>query len=330
MTSSPTGSPEVLCIGESMALFVPAEPGPPDEVRTWLRTIGGAESNVACHLPALGVPSGWVSAVGDDPFGRALVREIASAGVDVRGVVFDPSRPTGLYVKESGAGGSPVRYYRSGSAASGMGPELVSQLDFSGVRVLHLSGITPALSDSCLALVRALLDRPRGDLLVSFDVNHRPALWTGRDQSVLAELAGKADLVLTGDDEAERVWGTGDPVRLRALLPGPRTLVVKHGERGATLVEGSAEPLFSPALRVDVVEPVGAGDAFAAGFLAATLRGADPLTRLRRGHLQAAATLLTQDDVGVPLAEAVVTKLVQADADSWGSVRLTGEGVVVT
>ncbi|GAA3581674.1 sugar kinase [Amycolatopsis ultiminotia] len=327
MTKGPTGPPEVLCIGESMALFVPAEPGPPDEVRTWLRTVGGAESNVASHLPALGVPSAWVSAVGDDPFGRAIVREIAAAGVDVGGVVVDPARPTGLYLKESGASGSPVRYYRRGSAASGMGPELVSGLDFPGVRVLHLSGITPALSDSCEALVRALLDIPRDELLVSFDVNHRPALWTGRDLSVLRELAGRADLVLTGDDEAERVWGTGDPVRLRELLPGPRTLVVKRGEHGATLVEDGADPLFAPALRVEVVEPVGAGDAFAAGFLAATLRGADPLTRLRQGHLQAAATLLTQDDVGVPLPDEMVRMLLQADADGWAAARLTGEGV---
>lgn len=328
--SGPGGPPEVLCVGESMALFVPAEPGPPDEVRTWLRTVGGAESNVASHLPALGVSSAWVSAVGDDPFGRAIVREIAAAGVGIGGVVVDPSRPTGLYLKESGADGSPVRYYRSGSAASAMGPDLLARLDFSGVRVLHLSGITPALSGSCEALVRALLDLPRDELIVSFDVNHRPALWAGRDLSVLRELTGRADLVLTGDDEAERVWGAGDPVRLRELLPDPRTLVVKHGERGATLMEGSADPLFAPALRVDVVEPVGAGDAFAAGFLAATLRGADPLTRLRRGHLQAAATLLTHDDVGAPLPEQVVTELLKADAEGWGTARLTVGGVVAT
>ncbi|UOX93162.1 sugar kinase [Amycolatopsis sp. FBCC-B4732] len=311
-----------------MALFVPAEPGPPDEVKQWVRTIGGAESNVACNLPTLGVRSGWVSAVGDDPFGRALLREVESHGVDVSACTVDPARPTGLYIKESGAGGSPVRYYRSGSAASGMGPSLLERLDLGGVRVLHLSGITPALSDSCLALVRALLDMPRGDRLISFDVNFRPALWTGRDPSLLAELAARADIVLTGDDEAQRVWGTGDPAELRALLPGPRTLVVKHGERGATLVEG--EPLFSPALRVDVVEPVGAGDAFAAGFLAATLRGAAPLHRLRQGHLQAAATLLTHDDVGVPLPREVVDSLLQADPDAWSSARLTGEGVVRT
>ncbi|MBE1502792.1 2-dehydro-3-deoxygluconokinase [Amycolatopsis lexingtonensis] len=323
-----TSGPEVLCVGESMAMFVPAEAGPPDEVKRWLRTIGGAESNVACNLPALGVSSGWVSAVGDDPFGRAMVREIAAKGVDVSACSVDPLRPTGLYIKESGAGGSPVRYYRTGSAASAMGPEVLDRLDLDGVRVLHLSGITPALSDSCLALVRALLDLPRGDRLISFDVNFRPALWTGRDPGLLAELAGQADIVLTGDDEAQRVWGTGDPADLRALLPGPRTLVVKHGERGATLVEG--EPLFSPALRVDVVEPVGAGDAFAAGFLAATLRGAEPLARLRQGHLQAAVTLLTHDDVGVPLPRPVVDSLLQADPDEWRSARLTGEGLVRT
>ena len=323
-----TSAPEVLCIGESMTLFVPAQPGPPDQVRDWLRTIGGAESNVACHLPALGVSSGWVSAVGDDPFGRAMLREIAAAGVDVSGVHIDPVRQTGLYIKESGADGSPVRYYRSGSAASAMGPELIDALDLAGVRVLHLSGITPALSDSCLDLVRALLDRPRGDTLISFDVNLRPALWAGRDVALLAELAGRADIVLTGDDEAERVWGTGDPAGLRALLPGPRTLVVKHGERGATLVENGVE-VFAPALSVDVVEPVGAGDAFAAGFLAATLRGAEPVARLRQGHLQAAATLLTHDDVGLPLPRTVVDTLLQADPDEWRSARLTPEGVVV-
>ncbi|MEC3974066.1 sugar kinase [Amycolatopsis sp. H20-H5] len=319
-------APEVLCVGESMVLFVPAEQGPPEQVRTWLRTLGGAESNVACHLPALGVTSGWVSAVGDDPFGRVLLREIGAAGVDVSAVAVDPVRPTGLYIKESGAHGSPVRYYRTGSAASGMGPELLSNLDLDAVKVIHLSGITPALSDSCLALVRALLERPRGDTLISFDVNFRPALWAGRDSRVLTELAGLADIVLTGDDEAQTVWGTGDPGKLRALLPGPKTLVVKHGERGATLVEEVS--LFSPALRVEVVEPVGAGDAFAAGFLAATLRGADPATRLRRGHLQAAATLLTHDDVGEPLPASVIETLLGADEDAWSAARLTDEGVL--
>jgi 2-dehydro-3-deoxygluconokinase len=325
--------PEVLCIGESMALFVPAERGPAHEVRTWIRTVGGAESNVACHLAGLGVRSAWVSAVGEDPFGRALLAEIGSAGVDVSLVAVDPGRPTGLYIKESGAQGSPVRYYRTGSAASAMGPELVRGLDLSPVRLIHLSGITPALSDSCLDLVRALLTAPRAGRLVSFDVNWRPALWTGRDPAVLTELAALADIVLTGDDEAETVWGTGNPGTLRERLPGPSALVVKHGERGATLIErgehgADRAPVFAPALRVEVVEPVGAGDAFAAGFLAATLRGDAPETRLRCGHLQAASTLRTHDDVGEPLPASVVTELLDADEHAWAASVLTGDGVV--
>ena len=101
---------------------------------TWTRTVGGAESNVACHLAVLGLRSAWVSAVGDDAFGRAVVSAVESFGVDVSGVVVDPARPTGLYVKESDASGSPVRYYRRGSAASGMGPALLDGLPLDTAR----------------------------------------------------------------------------------------------------------------------------------------------------------------------------------------------------
>ncbi|WP_091675793.1 sugar kinase [Amycolatopsis marina] len=310
-----------------MAVFVPSESGPAHRVRTWNRTIGGAESNVACHLAGLGVSSAWVSAVGADSFGRALLDEIAASGVDVTATYVDPGRPTGVYFKESGTTGSPVRYYRAGSAASGMGPGLLAELDLRGVRLIHLSGITPALSPSCADLVRAVLTAPREGRLVSFDVNWRPALWPGRDGALLAELAALADIVLVGDDEAEAVWGTGDVGRLRALLPQPSTVVVKHGERGATLLEHGRDAVFEPALRVRVVEPVGAGDAFAAGFLAATLRGATPRFRLRQGHLQAASTLLTQDDVGLPLPPGVVGELLEADESGWAAAELTDRGV---
>lgn len=185
---------------------------------------------------------------------------------------IDSSRPTGLYVKEASPHGSPVRYYRRGSAASGMGLEMIDRLGLGEVKLVHLSGITAALSDSCLAMMRELLRRPRHGFRISFDLNWRPALWSDRDPRVLRELADMADVVLAGSDEAELVWGTGDPSRLRKLLPGPASLVVKQGAEGATLLEGGSS-YFEPALKVAVVEPVGAGDAFAAGFLAATLQG---------------------------------------------------------
>lgn len=319
------GQVQVLCLGESMALFVPGEDGPEDQVRTWIRTVGGAESNVACHLAALGVPAGWVSAVGDDALGRSVVTAVRAAGVDVSGVEADPTRPTGLYLKESGT----VRYYRSGSAASALGPDLLSKVDLDGVHIVHTTGITPALSDSCRALMRALFALPRRTNRISFDVNWRPVLWSGLDRSLLRELADTADITLVGADEAEDVWGTGDPAAIRELLPGPQTLVVKQGECGATLIERDPStgadnpPVFEPALRVDVVEPIGAGDAFAAGFLAATLAGAAPGKRLRAGHLQAAAVLRTREDVGPPLPAELVAELLEADEQTWASWRMS-------
>ncbi|MCR3748825.1 sugar kinase [Lentzea californiensis] len=311
----------VVCLGETMVMMVPAEPGPVHLVRTWHRAVGGAESNVAVHLTRLGVRSSWVSAVGDDSFGLAVLDAVGGFGVDVSRVRIDPARPTGLYVKEASPHGSPVRYYRRGSAASGMGLEMIDRLGLGEVGLVHLSGITAALSDSCLAMMRELLRRPRHGFRISFDLNWRPALWTERDPRVLRELADMADVVLAGSDEAELVWGTGDPARLRKLLPGPSSLVVKQGADGATLLEGGAS-YFEPALEVEVVEPVGAGDAFAAGFLAATLAGESPSVRLRAGHLQAATALLTAEDVGDPLPDDVTVPLLHADPQTWASARL--------
>lgn len=319
-----TAGLDVLALGETMALFVPGErPG------TWIQTIGGAESNVACHLADLGLRSGWLGAVGDDELGRAVTSEIAAAGVYIGGVVIDPHRPTGLYFKEIGESATRVRYYRSGSAASFLGPDLLSTVYLDGVRLVHTSGITPALSASCLALLRALFAVPRRTHRISFDVNWRPVLWAGQDTSVLAELANAADIVLVGADEADAVWGCGQPADIREVLPGPDTLVVKHGEHGATLIERDTAtgkdraPLFQPALTVDVVETVGAGDAFAAGFLAATLAEATPQQRLRSGHLRAAGVLSSTDDLGTPLPPDVVASLLDADDRTWDSWRWT-------
>lgn len=324
------GQLEALCVGESMALFVPGEPGPPDRVRTWIRTVGGAESNVACHLAGLGIRAGWMGAVGDDALGRAVRSTLAAGGVDVSGVAVDPVHPTGLYLKEIDPAGAPVRYYRAGSAASFAGPELLSTVDLDGVRLVHTSGITPALSASCLALMRALFAVPRRTHVMTFDVNWRPALWMDRDRSVLTELANSADIVFVGADEAGAVWGCTDPAEIRTVLLGPDTLVVKHGARGATLIERDPatghdrRDVFVPALQVPVVEPIGAGDAFAAGFLAATLAGASAQRRLRAGHVQAAGVLGSADDIGVPLRADLITELLAADDRTWADWRMPG------
>jgi 2-dehydro-3-deoxygluconokinase len=355
--------PELVCLGESMVTFLPARPGRLAEVPAFTRAIGGAESNVACALAAAGHRARWVGRVGRDGFGDHLVETIAGYGVDVGAVRRDPHRPTGVYFRtatDRAADAHEVVYYRAGSAASAMSPATVPYSSVADARILHLTGITAALSADCLALMRELTAPRPGRPLVSFDVNHRPGLWRRGDAAeVLLDLARGADLVFVGADEAEALWGVADPAEVRAVLPEPAGLVVKAGGEGAVLFERSAPradtapravaPRFPapradtvthvPAPRVDVVAPVGAGDAFAAGFLSGTLRGLDARARLRHGHLMAAAALTVAGDLALPPARHPDTtphgaaarrpswidhadRLAALDEAAWGTLHL--------
>ncbi|MDL4773246.1 MULTISPECIES: sugar kinase [Thermomonosporaceae] len=319
--------PLAVCVGESLAALLPDRPGPLEDVAAFRHSIGGAEANVARGLVAFGVPTAWVGRVGDDGFGRRIVRDLAAAGIDTRAVTVDPVRATGLYVKETGPDGSVLHYYRDGSAGAALTAGLLDEPPLSAARLVHLSGITAALSDGALDLVAALLRRPRPGRLVSFDLNWRPALWRDRDTSVLRPLLDAADIVLLGADEAAEALGTGDPAELRALLPGPETIVVKDDAHRATALTRSAPPVEEPALSVEVVERVGAGDAFAAGYLTGTLRGYDQRRRLRLGHLAAASTLVVHGDHGPPPPPALVDDLLAATPGEWAATTVRATGV---
>ncbi len=348
--TNPLAAVEVVTLGESMVTFLPSHPGSLADVPSFERTIGGAESNVACVLAAAGHTARWVSRVGADGFGDHLTETIASYGVDTSAVRRDPVRPTGIYFRTAGdrsTDAHEVAYYRTGSAASAMAPATVDLDALRSARVLHLSGITAALSEGCLALLTALTAPRPSRPLISFDVNYREGLWPdpAAAGTTLLALARGADLVFVGEDEAEAAWGiTGGPAAVRAALPEPRVLVVKDGSRGATVFEATRRPhprtdpgpprregettsrpdttTFAPALHVDVVAPVGAGDAFAAGFLSATLRGLAPEHRLRHGHLMAAAALTVPGDLGVPPSRDHADRLAALDDQAWGRLRL--------
>ncbi|MGI5452804.1 sugar kinase [Streptomyces sp. CA-249302] len=295
----------VVCVGETMAALAPT---PPDSLETAAElrlSVAGAESNVAMYLADLGRPVSWLSALGDDALGRRVLTAVSAAGVDVGGVRTDPVRPTGLLVKDPGRERTRVHYYRSGSAASALGPELLDDERVRSAALLHLSGITPALSPTCRDLMERALSTPADErpYAIGFDVNHRPALWPdGTAAKVLRDLAGRADLVFVGLDEAQGLWGEHlQPADVRRLLAGPRVLVVKDGGRAAHAFVGGSVCTV-PALPVEVVEPVGAGDAFAAGFLAGLLRGESMPRALRLGHIAAASALWVTGDHG-PLPE---------------------------
>ncbi|MER7917838.1 MULTISPECIES: sugar kinase [unclassified Streptomyces] len=342
---------DVVALGESMATFVPTRPGPLADVPAFSRAVGGAESNVACAMAALGHAARWVSRVGADGFGQCVVAGVAEYGVDVSAVRRDPSRPTGVYFRTAAdrdSGAHEVAYYRAGSAASAMSPDNTDHTAVLAGRVLHLSGITAALSAECRALMRDLTSPRPARPLVSFDVNYRPALWRHDTDGprVLLELARRADIVFVGEDEAAQVWGvTGGPGAIRRMLPEPGVLVVKQGARGATAFRrragsrtgprpapapGTFEPTrttdaagtFEPSPAVTAVSAIGAGDSFAAGYLSATLR-ALPLRRcLRYGHLLAAATLTAATDLAPPPARAHADRLAALDDAAWGRLRL--------
>ncbi|MGY5072086.1 sugar kinase [Streptomyces griseus] len=364
-TASAATTTDVVCLGESMVTFLPSQPGRLADVPSFGRGIGGAESNVACALAAAGHRAAWVGRVGADGFGEHLVETIAGYGVDTSAVRRDPDRPTGIYFRtatDRGTDTHEVAYYRAGSAASAMSPANVPYEELFAGRILHLSGITAALSADCLALLRELTAARPGRPLVSFDVNHRPHLWRGgdADASVLLELARRSDLVFVGEDEAEEAWGIVGAEAIRAALPEPSVVVVKRGSAGATVfasglrpgprssIAGGAENApgarstegggaecavggaesgpdtvtHVPALRVDVVAAVGAGDAFAAGFLSATLRGLPVRDRARHGHLMAAAVLTVPGDLTEPPARDHADRLAALDDDAWGRLRL--------
>ncbi|GAA3129407.1 2-dehydro-3-deoxygluconokinase [Kribbella aluminosa] len=290
----------VLCVGETMAQVVPVDGRSLATAAEFAVHVAGAESNVALGLAALGTPSGWVSRVGDDALGDRVLAAVAAGDVDTTLVQREPGGRTGVFFKDPSPTGSRVSYYRDGSPASRLGPDDVDRILAARPRSIHVTGVSLALSPSTLAMVRELLMEARAERVqTTFDINYRPQLWTHRETAAttLAATAELADTVLVGLDEACTLWNTETPADVRRLLGDPCTVVVKDGSRSASALTHNDRYDVS-ALPVDVVEPVGAGDAFAAGWIHARLAGANPVVALRLGHLVAGYALRSRDDQG--------------------------------
>lgn len=295
---------EVVTLGETMALLGAPEIGLLRHANTMRLSVGGAESNLAIGLARLGRTVTWIGRVGDDELGALVRRTLAAEGVQGR-VHVDPGAPTGLMLKYRRTGTSTqVLYYRKGSAGSRLERADIDVDLIRGARVLHVTGITPALSASARDAVDHAIETARdAGVLISVDLNYRSRLWSADEAtSALAVMVAHADVVFATEPEAQLLVPGGTAAELGQALAGigPKQVVVKRGALGAVAVIGG-EVLVVPPHEVTEVDPVGAGDAFAAGYLAALLDGADPAGCLRMGSLAGAfAVTVPGDWEGMP------------------------------
>lgn len=291
-----------------MVLMDPDRNGPLEHVHRFEKRMAGAESNFAVAVSRLGHRVAWISRLGKDPLGLGIYRNLRGEGVDVSGVIFDDSRPTGLYFKErKGEGGTRVYYYRAGSAASALTPGDVRPERWSGARILFVTGITPALSDSCREAVFSAVDEARNHgVSVVFDPNYRAKLW-GEDEAgpILREIAAKSDIVLPGVNEGRLMTGSDDPEVIASTLVGlgAGQVVVKLGPEGAWYRAGGEKGKVK-GFSVRQVDEVGAGDAFAAGYVSGLLDGLPTPEAVRRACAMGALAVTGPGDYeNLPLRE---------------------------
>ncbi|GAB2961679.1 sugar kinase [Amycolatopsis acidiphila] len=275
----------LVTIGETMALFNQPGVGKLRHMSNLTMGIGGAESNVAIGVARLGLPAAWIGRVGADELGELVLARIRAECVDVSAALRDPGVATSLMIKERPLPGVVrVSYYRRGGPGSLLRPSDVDESLVRQAQVLHVSGITPALSRSALETVRASIGLAQDSgVAVSMDVNYRAALWSAEEAApVLRDLVRRCDVVFAGGDEAELLGVSGEPhEQARGLAGlGPAEAVVKLGARGAVACVGGVSHTVAP-VPVEAVDAVGAGDAFVAGYLAERMLGKPPEERLR-------------------------------------------------
>jgi 2-dehydro-3-deoxygluconokinase len=301
----------VIAAGETMLLGLTPRPGLLRHAHALELRVGGAESNVTIALSRLGVPSGWAGFLGADEAGQLVLDRVRGEGVDTSRVRRVEGYPTGLYLRDSVGTKVRVHYYRARSAASHMAPGAFDADYLLGADFLHLTGITPALSETCADFVRwaAREARARG-VRVSFDVNYRSKLWQpGAARDFAEELLPEVDLLFAGDDEALALWGAGGEGlarRLAAAHPSDAfEVVLKEGARGSSALVGGRF-VREGGFGVPEVDPVGAGDAHVAGYLAGSLWGLGVGKRLRLANAMGAYSVMTLGDYeGLPDAAEV-------------------------
>jgi len=285
--------PDLLCMGEAMLEFNQLPPGP-DGRALYLQGHGGDTSNAAIAAARSGASAGYVSAVGQDGPGDSLLALWQAEGVDTATVLRSAEAPTGIYLVTHDARGHHPTFYRRGSAASRYRVQDVPEEAIRAARVLHVSGISQAISENaCDAVFHAIAVARAAGVAVSYDTNLRRALWPlARARAVIHAAIAEADIALPSLEDAAALTGLGEPeaildVYLRLGCP---LVLLKLGAAGALVGTPARREWLRPH-RVTAVDAIGAGDCFAGAFLARHLAGDEPFAAAR--YANAAAALVT-------------------------------------
>lgn len=301
----------VLLIGEPMGLFIADEVGKLEDVNAFTLATCGAELNVAIGLRRLGHEVTYMTKLGDDPFGKKIVNTMQSNGISTDEIMYSQTHPTGFMFKSKVTQGDPsIFYFRRGSAASTLSPEDVSRLDYTKFDVVHLTGITPALTPSTRAASEKLnqLARENG-CFFSFDPNLRTQLWPSQQEMAFCinGIAARSDLFLPGLKEAKLLMGSDVPEEISQyyLRLGTGTVIIKLGTDGAYYANQAGGHGYVPSFLVEhVVDTVGAGDGFAAGVLSGMREGLSIAEAVRRGCAVGAIQVMSKgDNDGLPRRE---------------------------
>ncbi|MGN0193698.1 MAG: sugar kinase [Pseudoramibacter sp.] len=304
-------SKPILLIGEPMGLFIANTVGALEDVDTFTLTTCGAELNVAIGLKRLGQDVAYFTKVADDPFGRKIVNMMKKTGIATDTVQYSDDHPTGFMFKEKVTEGDPgIFYFRKGSAASTLSPEDVDKIDFSRYALVHMTGITPALTDSTRAATEAVFKKAKGaGIPISFDPNLRPQLWPSKAAMAgfINKMAAQSDLFLPGENETAALIGEKDAEKAAAayLDMGAKKVVVKTGASGAYYADAKGSRGHVPGFKVDkVVDTVGAGDGFAAGTLAGLAQGLSMAEAVHQGCAVGAIQVMSVgDNDGLPTVQ---------------------------
>jgi 2-dehydro-3-deoxygluconokinase len=320
---------DLLTFGETMIRLATLDRARLEDAQRLELRVGGTESNLAVALARLGRPVAWCSALPDNPLGRRIARELRGHGVDVSHVLWTAQGRAGVYFLDVGSAPRPTRviYDRAASAVAMLDPRLMNYELVGRARLLHLTGITPALSASCAEICVQLADAAvAAGVPLSLDVNYRTLLWTPEAaQAGLAPLLERATLLLCGASDAGSIWGLrGEAQQLAAHLldiSSAETVVVTAGAEGATALTRTGRAVSVPAPAVDIVDPVGAGDAFAAGFLHCWLNSDDLESGLRAGTVMAALKMTMPGDLALVTAGELAEALALLDQPGAEIVR---------